>query len=250
MVEEAKIIQQFKVPSITTTSLRELLKLFKMTGESFTYCITKVRASSSNMEKMDPAIKNEKYGIQGYLGRRHDAFYIDYEVKWDDNGKPGNPIDNNGIMVIEDAMRKIAIEDAAVEYLQVLIRDPEIGRLVGIKEELFHVTLTSDPVSGDLDRNAVKEHAVNEALIKYSGFKYRIMHTREVVDRRSELTLSKSKLVSQQKQIYYWAGITVHSLKSPIKVAQRLREHYGDFGLIKTFGPGTSDILVLLGVER
>lgn len=250
MVEEAKIIQQFKVPSITTTSLRELLKLFKTTGAPFKYCITKIRASSSNMEKMDPAIDNKKYGIKGYLDRRHDTFDMDYEVGWDNIGRPENPVDNSGILAVEQAMHKIGVEDAAVEYLQVLIRDPELGKLAGIDEELFHVSLTSDPVSGDLDRNKVKEHSVNNALIKQSGFKYRIMHTREVVDRRSELTLSKSQLVSQQKYIYYWAGSTVHSLKSPIKIAQQLREHYGDFRLLKTFGPGTSDTLVLLGVER
>jgi hypothetical protein len=250
MVEEGKIIPQFKVPSITTTSLREILNLFKMTEEPFKYCITKISAASSNMEKMEPAIENEKYGIKGYLNRRHDIFNINYEIEWDTKGKPKNPIDNKGIAVIEEAMRNLGIEDGAVDNLQVIIRDPEIGKLAGIDEELFHVTLTSDPVSGDLDREKVKEHPINEALIKQSGFKYRIMHTREVVDRRSELTMSKSQLVNQQKYIFYWAGSTVYSLRSPIKVAQRLREHYGPFRLLKTFGSGTSDTLVLLGVER
>lgn len=250
MAEEAKIIPQFKVPSITTTSLREILNLFKMTGEPFSYCITKIRARSSNMEKMEPTIENQEYGIKGYLNRRHDIFNMDYEIEWDPEGKPKNPIDNNGITVIEKAMRDLKMEDATVDYLRVLIRDPEIGKLAGVDQELFHVTLKSDPVSGDLDRAKVKEHPINEALIKYSGFKYRILHTREVVDRRSELTMPKSQLVNQQKYIFYWAGTTVYSLRSPLKIAQRLREHYGNFRLLKTFGPGTSDTLVLLGVER
>jgi hypothetical protein len=250
MADEVKTITQFKVPSITTTSLREILNLFKMTGEPFTHCITKIRAAGSNMEKMEPAIENDKFGIRGFLNRRQDSFSIDYEIDWDSKGIPTNPFNAKGIAVVEEAMRNLGIEDAAVEYLRVLIRDPEIGKLAGINEELFHVTLTSDPVSGDLDRNVVKEHPVNEALIKQSGFKYRILHTREVVDRRSELTLSKTQLVSQKKYIFYWTGSTVHSLRSPIKVAQQLREHYQPFQLLKTFGPGTSDTLVLLGVER
>ena len=250
MVEEAKTITQFKVPAITTISMREILNLFKMAGDPFEHCITRIKAASSNMEKMEPAIDNEKFGIRGFLNRRHDTFSMDYEIEWDHKGIPKNPIDNRGIAVVEEALRNLGIEDAAVEYLRVLIRDPEIGKLAGVGEELFHVTLTSDPVSGDLDRNVVKEHPINEALIKQSGFKYRLMHTREVVDRRSELTLSKSQLVSQKKFIFYWTGSTVHSLRSPIKVAQQLREHYQPFQLLKTFGPGTSDTLVLLGVER
>lgn len=244
------IIRQFKVPAIATTSLKEILAMFETEGSKFDYCITDIRASASNMERMEPSLENEKFGFRGFLNRSSDSFSMDYHVDWGNKGTPKNPLDGKGIGVVIEALQTLGVEDAAVDSVKVLIRDPELGKIAGIDEELFHVTLTSDPVSGELDKKAVKEHPINEALIKQSGFKYRLMHTREVVDRKSQLTLSMGELVKQQKYIFYWTGTTVHSMRSPIKVAQQLRDHYQPFQLLKTFGQGTSDTLVLLGVER
>jgi hypothetical protein len=244
--EGAKIIEEHRVACITTNSLREILNLFPMQGKNYTYLITRLKAAASNMEPDKPLVDDEDYGIKAYLDRRIDSFHIDYELEFDEEGNPRNPIDFPAIKRIEKAMHKVGIEDAAVEYVKVLIRDPKIGELAGIPEELFHVTIVSDPVDGDKDREKVKEHKVNEALIKESGFKYRILHTRKMIDRKQELTVP----TAQQKPIIYWTGKTIYSLNSPIKVAQRLREHFGEYKLIKTYGAGLKDILVLLSVER
>jgi len=55
---------------------------------------------------------------------------------------------------------------------------------------------------------------------------------------------------TEQKPIISWLGNTIRSLRSPIKVAQRLREHFREYRAIKRYGAGTQDTLVLLGVSR
>lgn len=244
--EGAKVIEEHRVACITTNSLREILRLFPMQGKKSTYLITKLRARASSMEPDKPLVDDKDYGIKAYLDRSFDSFHLDYELKFDEDGNPRNPIDIPAIERIESAMRKVGIEDAAVEYVKVLIEDSKIGELAGVPEELFHVTIDSDPVDGDKDEKKVKEHKVNEALIKESGFKYRILQVRKMIDRRQELTVP----TSQQKPVIWWRGKTVYSLNSPIKVAQRLREHFGEYKLLKMYGAGKEDILVLLGVER
>lgn len=250
MVEEgARIIPEHRVACLTTCSLREVLKLFLAEGNKWTYLISRLKARGSNLQADTPLVDNETYGIIGYLDRRSDMFDIDYELKFDDDGNPVNPIDRAAITTIESEMRKVGIEDAAVEYLWVLIRDPEIGRLVGISEDLFHLYLQSDPVDGDLDRQKVAEHPLNEALIKDHGFKYRILHARRLIDRRSELTLPKSQLTP--KYIILWTGQTVDSLTSPVRLTQHVKDaHFGEYKLIKKYGAGTEDTLVLLSAER
>lgn len=247
--EGAKIIEQHRVACITTNSLREILKLFPMQGKKYTYAITRLKAIASNMQADKPLVDDEDYGIVGYIDRRTDSFNMDYRLKFDAEGNALNPLDKAGIKRVEEAMRKVAIEDAAVERVKVLIRDPKIGQLAGVPEELFHMTLVSDPVDGDLDKKMVMEHEVNYTLIKEYGFKYRILHTRKLIDRRSELTLSASELIS--KYIILWTGQTIYSLKSPVKVAQHLKDtHFGEYKLIKVYGAGTEDTLVLLSAER
>lgn len=244
--ERARILEEQRVACITTNSLREILNLFLMEGEEFNHLITKLKARASNLELDKPLVDDPTYGIKGYLDRGLDSFTMDYELKWDEDGNPKNPIDRTAVKRIQDNMRKLNIEDAAVEFLQIMIRDPKIGELAGVPEELFHVTIESDPVDGDKDREKVKEHKVNETLIKESGFKHRILHARKMIDRRQELTVP----TSQQKPIIWWSGKTWASLKSPIKVAQRLREHFRPYSLIKRYGSDTEDVLVLLSVER
>jgi len=244
--EGAKIIEEHRVACITTNSLREILKLFPMQGKDSTYLITKLRAGASNMESDKPLVDDKDFGIKGYLDQRLDSFHMNYNLKFDEEGTATNPIDIPTISRIEAGMRKVGIEDAAVEHLKVLIKDPKIGELAGVPEELFHVTIESDPVDGDKDREKVKEHKVNEALIKESGFKHRILQVRKMIDRRRELTVP----TGQQRPVIWWSGKTVYSLNSPIKVVQRLREHFGEYKLIKTYGVGKEDILVLLNVER
>ena len=243
----AKIIKEHRVACITTISLKEILKLFPMQGEPFKYCITSIRAHASSSQSSEPLIDDKDYGILGIIDKRSDSFSLDYTLKFDDDGNPINPLDKDGIKRVITALHKVGFEDAAVEYITVLLRDSKIGELAEIDEELFHLTLTSDPVDGDADRKIIKEHKVNEDLIKYYGFKYRILHCRRLIGRKEELTKSKS----EQKPIVEWRGNTLASLKSPIKIAQRLsREHFKPYNLIKTYGVGKEDRLILLGVSR
>lgn len=247
--EGARVIPEHRVACLTTNSLKEILKLFPKEGENWIYLITRLKARASNLQADTPLVDDETYGITGYLDRRSDSFDMDYELKFDEDGNPINPIDRAAIRTIEDDMRKVGIEDAAVEYLWVLLRDPQIKELTGAPEDLFHFYIQSDPVDGDVDREKITEHAVNEALIKECGFKYRILHCRRLIDRRSELTLPKSQLTP--KYIILWTGETVYSLRSPIVVAQHLKDtHFGEYKLIKRYGVGVEDTLVLLSAER
>lgn len=243
---KAKTVEEQRVACITVNSLIEILNMFMMEGESPTYIITRLKARATGSKLDKPLVNDEKLGIKGYRDGQLKSFIMDYTVDWDEDGKPTTPIDRMEIKRIKEYLIKLHIRDAAVEFLMVLIRDPKIGELAEIPEDLFHVTIYSDPVDGDLDRNMVKEHKINETLIKEYGFKYRILQTKQMIDRKQELTVPTSK----RKPLIWWGGKTYASLQSPIKLAQQLREHFRPFNLLKRYGSGTKDVLVLLGVER
>lgn len=240
------IPKKHRVVCMTTNSLRTVLDLFARNDEEFPYGITKLEAWASNMEEKKPDIEDADYGIRAHRDRRLDSFSLRYELKWDENGRARNPIDELGKRTIENTMDRVGVEDASVSYLKVLIRDPKIGEFAGISEDLFHATLMSDPVDGEKDKEKVKEHPVNEALIKYNNFQYRILNCRRLIDRRQELTQPKSRY----NYVVKWDGKTAISLRSPIKVAQRLKERFGEYGLIKQYGVGEEFNLVLLSVSR
>jgi len=241
------IIEEHRVACLTTNSLRTVLELFTGQRGEYSYNMTSLKANASNIENIHPTIINQTYGIEGYYGRKLDTFNIEFKLKFDNDGKPINPIDDKGRAIIEDTLDKLNLEDASVDTLNVLIRDPQIGELSGINEELFHLTLVSDPVDSDIDRKKIKEHPVNETLVKYNKFKYRIMHARKLIDRKQELTVPRTR----RRPIILWLGETVYSLNSPIKIAQHLKEaHFGEFKLLKRYGVDQEERLVLLGVNR
>lgn len=243
----AEIIpKNHRIACITTNSLNSILSLFAMDAQEFPYGISKIDARASNIEAKKPDIENPDYGIKAHIDRRLDSFSLRYELKFDDAGHPKNPIDVSARKTIESTMEKVGVEDASVSSLKLLIKDPKIGEYIGIDEELFHVTFRSDPVDGDKDREKVKEHSANEALIRYNNFQYRILNCRKVIDRRQELTQPRSR----HDYIIRWDGKTALSLKSPIKVAQQLKVHFGEFGLIKQYAVGEEYNLVLLSVSR
>lgn len=241
------IIEENRVACLTSNSLRTILELFSGNKDKYSYNISKLKANASNIENIQPTINNQMYGIEGYLGRNIDTFNIDFRLKFDKHGVPVNPINGNGRSIIERTLDKLNLEDASVDMVSVLIKDPKIGNLSGINEEVFHLTLKSDPVDSDIDRKIVKEHSVNETLVKFNKFKYRIMHARKLIDRKQELTVPRTK----RKPIILWLGKTIYSLHSPIKVAQHLKEtHFGEFKLLKRYGVDQEERLVLLGVSR
>lgn len=243
----AEIIpKKHRIACITTNSLRSILSLFSMDDKEFPYGISKVDARASNIEAKKPDIEDADYGIKAHRDRRLDSFSLRYELKFDEAGRPKNPIDESGRKTIEKVMDKVGFEDASVSHLKVLMKDSKIGEYAGVDEDLFHATFTSDPVDGEKDKEKVKEHPANEALIKYNNFQYRILNCKRVIGRRQELTQPRSRY----KYIARWDGKTAISLKSPIKVAQQLKEHFGEFGLIKQYGVGEEYNLVLLSVSR
>lgn len=243
----AEIIpRNHRVASVTTNSLRSILDLFKIDDLEFPFGITKLEARASASEKTEPIYEDKNYGIKVNEIERVQSFSLGYLLDWDDDGNAKNPIDELGKQMILRALDRAGCEDASVSLLKVIIRDPKIGEYSGTNEELFHMELQSDPVDNDKDRDKVREHPVNEALIKYNNFQYRILNCRYVIDRKQELTQPKSR----HKPVVYWRGETVMSLHSPIKVTQRIKEHFGEYGLLKQYGVTEDYKLVLMGVSR
>lgn len=241
------IIEEHRVACLTTNSLRTILELFVGDRGEYLYNIFSLKAGASNIENVKPTIINKQLGLEGFLGRKLDTFSMDYRLKFDNNGIPINPIDNKGRAIIDGVLDKLNLEDASVDMVSVLIKDQKLGKLAGVNEELFHLTLMSDPVDSDIDREKVKEHPVNEILVRYNRFKYRVMHARKLIDRKQELTVPRTR----RKPIILWLGRTIYSLNSPIKVAQHLKEaHFGEFKLLKRYGVDKEERLVLLGAKR
>lgn len=247
LVELADIIpRNHRVACITTNSLRTILDLFKIDDKEFPYGITKLEARSSTTEKTKPIHEDKNYGIKIDRSEKIQYFSLNYLLKFNDDGSTKNPIDELGKQTILRSLDRAGCEDASINLSKVIVLDPKLGEYSGVKEELFHIELQSDPCDSDIDRTKVKEHSVNEALIKYSNFQYRILNCRYVIDRRQELTQPRSR----HKPIIFWRGETVMSLQSPIKVAQRIKKHFGEYGLLKQYGVTEDYKLVLMSVSR
>lgn len=238
--------RKHRVACITTNSLREVLDLFKMDDQEFPYGITRINASASDIEDPEPTYNNKELGINVLIGKKTNSFNIRYLIDFDDDGNVKNPIDEFGKREILKSLDISGCEDASVSLVNVIVKDQEIGNYSEINEDLFHLTIVSDPIDDSKDRAMVREHHVNESLIKYNSFKYRILHCREAIDRKQELTKPKSR----QKYIVYWRGNTALSLNSPIKLAQRIKSHFGKYGLLKQYGVTEELNLILLSVAR
>ena len=243
-MSEAKVIEDHRVVCCTTVSLREILKLYS--GDPYTITLLESKASNFN-EDTGVEVTVPEYGFEGCAGREMDFMTLNYRCKFDKQGNPRNPLDKPGRIRIENAMDKLDIRDAAVSRVRVLIRDPKIGELAGMSEDQWHMTLISDPVDSEKDEEIIKEHPINEELIKECKFKYRILHLRELIDRRQELTIPKAK----QVPVIRWWGETAISLVSPKKLAQYLKDsHFGEYKLWKLYGQTEEERLVLLSVSR
>jgi len=238
--------RRHRVASMTTNSLREALDIFPMDDQEFPYGITKINAWASDIEDPDPTYNNKELGIEVMKDKKTDSFKLRHLIKFDNDGNPENPIDKSGKKEILRALDMSGCEDASVSLIKTIVRDQEIGNYSEINEELFHLTMVSDPIDDSKDRAMVIEHHVNDSLIKYNSFKYRILHCREAIDRKQELTIPRSR----QKPIVYWRGSTALSLNSPIKLAQRIKSHFGEYGLLKQYGVTEELKLVLLSVSR
>lgn len=246
VTEGAPVLKDYFVACMTTNSLLEICKHFAPKGDEPDYQITMLKARATDSEEKQTLVDDDILGIKCCVYKQFRTFTMNYKLKWDD-GTPTNPIDEERIRTIERYLQESKIEDAAVEMVQVLFRDSKLGKLAGVPEDLFHMTLISDPVDGDKDREKVKEHEVNKRLYKDGRFKYRILHCRELIGRKHELIESPSKY----NYLILWRGKTALCLISPVKVAQRLRdEHFGDYRLLKKYRVEAEDKLVLIDVSR
>lgn len=247
VTEGAPVLKDYFVACMTTNSLLEICKHFASKGDEPDYQITMLKARATDSEGKQTLVDDDALGIKCCVYNQLRSFSMNYKLKWDDDGIPINPIGEEEISTIEGHLQESKIEDAAVEKVQVLVRDPKLGKLAGVPEELFHMTLISDPVDGDKDRDKVKEHDVNKELYKDSRFKYRILHCRELIGRKHELIESPSKY----KYLILWRGKTALSLISPVKVAQRVKsKHFGKYRLLKMYRVEAEDKLVLVDVSR
>lgn len=242
MVEE---LEEHRVACVTTNSLCEILKLFASKGTEPKYYISRLRAIASNAEKKPPVIDDKYLGIKIHVDRIKTSLVMDYRLNFK-NRMPENPLDEEEVSKILEYLHNYQIKDAAVETLEVIVRDPEIGMLAGVQEDLFHITLKSDPTDGDMDENEVKKELVNEELIKYYRFKHRILHCRKLIDRKQYLSTPQS----EWKFLIFWRGKNGISLISPKEVAQQVKTHFNPYGLIKRYGVEAEDKLVLLDVTR
>lgn len=243
--EEPKMLGEHRVACITTNSLCEILKLFACKSTEPTYYISRLRAIASNGEKNPPLVDDKYLGIKIHVDSVKASVVMDYKLNFK-NRMPENPIDEEEVSKALEYLHKYQIKDAAVETLEVIVRDPEIGRLAGVPEDLFHMTLKSDPTDGDMDEIEVKKEDVNQELIKYYRFKHRILHCRYLIDRKQYLSIPQS----QWKYLIFWRGRTGTSLISPEEIAQQVKTHFTPYGLIKLYGVEAEDKLVLLEVSR
>ena len=244
--EGARVLDEHRVACIITPSLREICKLFAPEGENPIHLITKLKARASIAEGKQLLIEDKKFGIKGEFYEAVKSIKLNYTLKWED-GTPTNLLDEEGIRVIEECLHKLSIDDAAVEMVEVLIRDPKLGKLAKVPEEEFYITLNSDPPDGELDRKEVTDLKVNRDLIKDNKFKHRLLNTRKLMAISHKL----AKKRKEKKHIIFWGGKTALSLNSPIKIAKWLKnEHFGENGRIKKYGVEAEDNLVLLSIVR
>ena len=248
MTASAKGVNQKDIPAMATTSLKEVLDTFRAPGENPAHLITELRARASDVNPRKPDVNDSVLGFEGWKAWTQALFSLNYVLEFDDNGVPLNPLDSTNVDKIRDALKDLGLEDAAVSRVRVLLRDPEIGNKAGNGEDLWHMTMISDSVDSERERDKIKEHDRNIALIEQEGFKYRVLNCRELIDRKQELTLPRTQL----DYVIKWSGKTFAGMKSekPSIVRRIKDEHMGEFGLRKVYGPGQEDSIVLLSVSR
>lgn len=238
-----KIRPESFVACLTTNSLLEILKIYV----NDPYQITEITAFASVSLEDLPHYKNEDLGLIIYKERKVNSFRLNYKIQYDHKGDPTNPITIATVKLIEDKLNDLGLEDASTESFKVIIKDKGLGDIAKVDQEEFQMELYSDPVDSDLDREKVREHPVNTALIKHNRFQYRIMHVKKLIDLKQLLTKKKTKL----EYIIIWIGKTIFSIKSPVKVVQYLAKHHlGSYELIKKYGTDEKDVLILLSVSR
>lgn len=233
------IVERHGVVSITTVSLKEILKLFR----GCKILRLKARGTTSGDKDIDNGnglginIKrmNSTILMQDYYCEKH------------------IPLDNfteNKILNILDAND---FEDIPIQEITVCIEDKDLGKIaqdvgcerVHPKDTEFYATFISEPCDSEADRERIIEHPVNKNLIENNHFKYSILNLKSLINKSQIFTLPKRK-----HRYIITCGKTFPSLHSPLLVAQRLKMHLGEYGLMKYYNQGKEDKLMLVNTER
>lgn len=245
-----KIRAEVWVTSLATNSLIEILKLYTRT----IYQITEIKAFASQSIDDVPHFYDEDYGIKTFKEKKINSFNLNYKIKYDEKGKPTNPITSVTIQKIEEHLTELGLTDASTDSFKVIFKDKKFGELKKVKElikseeEEFLMEFISDPVDNEKDKAIVKEFPVNEALIKHNRFQYRVMNVKKLIDLRQTFVKStKTKL----NFIIHWTGKTVKSINCATSIAQYIKEnHLGEYKLLKLYGADEKEVLVLISVSR
>lgn len=232
-------IERHGVVSITTVSLKEILKLFR--GNR----ILKLKARGSNRNELD---EDNGTGLGFNIKKMNSTMLmLDY------NAEKHIPLDNFAENKILNILDQNYIEDMPIQEITVCITDKELGEIaqdvgclgVSKKDTEFYATFIAEHCDGEGDKQRIIEHPTNKNLIENYHFKYMILNLKNLINKMQILTLPKRK----HKQIIS-CGKTYYSLYSPFLVTQRLKMHLGEYGLMKYYQPGKEDKLMLVNTER
>lgn len=242
------------LPSLATTSLKAVLDTYRAEPTStgrvpggYGYLITKLSANGSKSDQSDPDYVDGALGAKAWHSSGGPKMRLRYEVDWNDDGEPTNPLDADAISRIHDLIDKVGLVDASVSTCRVMFWDEALADEANTDDGLWHMTLQSDYVDGDRDRDEVEKHPENMALIEQEAFKYRVLNCRRLIDRRQELNKSRAK----RQPTIVWNGDTFDGLRNEIGIEARrvVNEHMGDYGIGKRYEPGAEDSITLVSVE-
>lgn len=247
--------KQKYLPSVGTVSLSQMLDVFEaVKGEGclpggYSYLIENITASASDGYKDNPDLTNTDLGLETCTSQSRSKSVIDYEIEWNSNGKPVNPLDRSSINTIQKHLNAANLKDAPVSHMTVLFCDKELGKLVGNGEEQWSLTFRSDAVDGEQERQEINKHPENRPLIKNEGFNYRVLNCTRLIDRRQVFMKARAN----QKPQLMWRDHTFSGLENNagIKPMRRLHTaHMGKFGFGKTYQNGQEDSIVLVGTNN
>lgn len=252
MSENLPAASQKLLPSMATTSLRAVLDTYLAKHDDggikgYDCLITKVNAIGSTKDEKSPDVEDDELGIKGWHARSGPQFRINYEIEFDDDGVPVNPLNRDRVDSVIHHMDRLGIDDASVSRARVLFWDEELGETTETGRAQWHMNLESGFVDAEQDRKEVKKHPENMALIEQEGFKYRVLNCRRLIDRQQELNEPRTK----QRPAIEWNGDTFDGLRNDINHHTRRinTEHMGKYGFLKRYGPDEEDSIILLGVE-
>ncbi len=235
------------IPAIRTQSLLRILDTFTKDK----WLILNIKASASRYDFTKESQNTlDELGVNWHLNVPHSVFNLNYGAQFDDEGNLANPLDALAQRRIRDILEQVDKDtgDAAVTFVKVLLTNSEIQNYLKSEDDQFSLNFMAEEPHGLKDRNAFENLPFNKDLLKFSGFKIRIINCKYMVTRISELADKKSKI----EYIIYWPTTSFRSLQTDNHVAMLVRQELDDvepIGALKTYVEGTKrDVPELLDV--